>query len=79
MTHLQCVGVRLYQFYFYITKYIQYLKQVFEKELKYVMKINNDFNDRTVCECRVSEWFIVLFSECIFYYSTKLISLLLKC
>lgn len=40
----------------YISKYIQCLKQ----ELKYVMKIDNDFNDRAVSECRVSEWFIVL-------------------
>lgn len=66
----------------YISKYIQCLKQVFEKELKFVMKIDNDFNDRAVSECRVSEWFIVLLwivFWCIFYYSTKLISLLLKC
>lgn len=44
----------------YISKYIQCLKQVFVKELKYVMKIDNDFNDRAVSECRVGEWFIVL-------------------
>lgn len=30
----------------YISKYIQCLKQVFEKELKYVMKIDNDFKVR---------------------------------
>lgn len=33
---------------------------MFEKELKYVMKIDNDFNDRAVSECRVGEWLIVL-------------------
>lgn len=33
---------------------------MFEKELKYVMKKDNDFKVRIVSECRVSEWFIVL-------------------